>query len=729
MVSRIYPTGGEYREALFNTSVCFKDPMLKGSTVVTDIHGMPKPISGASASVFTAYNSSNQRWAIKCFTRFVDHQELRYQRISEALHPVGKPWQVEFDYLTEGVLCSGSWYPALKMEWVDAVGLISFIERHIWEPERVADLASKFAVMMEDLAYYGIAHGDLQHGNLLVTSAGELKLIDYDGMYVPSLAKVGACEFGHPNYQSPARTPSAWGSYLDNFSAWVIYASLVALTIDPTLWGLLHDTGDEALLFKKDDFGNQTGSRAFQVLSQSRMPDLQALGAAVKALWVPDIRTIPSLDPRTLPAPAVQSTVKTSSPQLTVVGPATAALSVPSWVAQAQATGTPPMSRSQGGGAGWIAGHLPALPLVAFQPSRVPVRFVAAFMLLVVVSSAALLGLGLVPSVVASLAVSLSLVLFVAASIAFFSRVPERQEKRLKVLILKERRSDAVRYERDISRFDHARRDVDGREQKECAKITKQAEKAKTSEQKELSDVSKRLQTQIGSLEKQRQRLASSESSEAGQALRSLQRDHVARYLSSHLVSSARIPGIGQGVVTSLATCGIRSAADFTGLAYVTGPRGGQQIHIRTPRYGLVHPSGVGERKARDLDNWRRGIEQQAMATQPAVLPPAQLQGIRMKYSQQRQALADQERAARAQTADDQRQVSAKWASVHADFSAQLSATRQNSAQERARIDSQLTLVRKQVEAALWQRGLAEREVAAYQQVSYRQYLACIIRR
>ena len=114
-------------------------------------------------------------------------------------------------------------------------------------------------------------------------------------MYVPSLAKMGACEIGHANYQSPARTSSTWGPYLDNFSAWVIYASLVALTIEPSLWTLLRDQGDEALLFKKDDFGDQRASRAFQVLSQSHVPDLQALGAGIKALWTPDIRSHPSV--------------------------------------------------------------------------------------------------------------------------------------------------------------------------------------------------------------------------------------------------------------------------------------------------------------------------------------------------------------------------------------------------------------------------------------------------
>src|SRR5690242_19494301 len=83
-----YPTGGEYREALFNTNRCFKDPALVGGVVTMDSFGMPKPISGASGSVFTVRNANGRRWAVKCFTHIVDHQAVRYQRISETLQAI-----------------------------------------------------------------------------------------------------------------------------------------------------------------------------------------------------------------------------------------------------------------------------------------------------------------------------------------------------------------------------------------------------------------------------------------------------------------------------------------------------------------------------------------------------------------------------------------------------------------------------------------------------------------
>jgi len=87
---------------------------------------------------------------------------------------------------------------------------------------------------MEEMRFAGIAHGDLQHGNIIMCNH-ELRLVDYDGMYVPAMKNFMASELGHPNYQHPARAPHHFGPYLDNFSAWVIYASIKALQVDPLL--------------------------------------------------------------------------------------------------------------------------------------------------------------------------------------------------------------------------------------------------------------------------------------------------------------------------------------------------------------------------------------------------------------------------------------------------------------------------------------------------------------
>jgi hypothetical protein len=725
-----YPTGGDYREALFNTRRCFKDHALLGGEPTMDALGMPKPISGAFASVFTIRNADGRRWAVKCFTRFVNDQAIRYQRISQALQAVNKPWTVEFDYLPEGILCQGNWYPALKMEWIEATGLIPFIEAHLWEPQILADLAGKFAQMVGDLSALGIAHGDLQHGNLLVTLSGELKLIDYDGMFVPGLDKLGASERGHINYQSPARTMSAWGPYLDHFSAWIIYASLAALTIDPTLWSLLHDQGDEALIFHKDDFVDRRRSRALNAIVGSSDSSLQSLGTVIGALWTPDLHSVPPLDQAAVPLLNKRPLPSSASRPFTAVvgGTSTASSAIPDWVTQARA-GAVGAATSVQSGSSWVAGHLPALQPAEFNPPRGFLRAIMVFWLAMSIVVGVSVGVGLIPVLTAVWAYPLLALLFIAVTGALFSHSHDWRAKRERKLVLRDRQADSSKTARTTAKLQKDKHDIDERERKAIEKIVKRGDSARTSEQKELAGVNTILAAQLSKVDRQKSALRSSETTEFGNVLRLLQEQHVLSYLRRATISSAKISGIGPGIVSALAACGIMTAADFTGVTYTAGARGGtQQVLIRLRNGTRVHPNGVGEKKANGLENWRRNVEMVARASQPPSLPQAQGDAIRIRYAQQRQSLDNEERAARAHAVGGQHQVAQKWISSHTVISAEMVAVRQEFAQERSQIDLRLADAQRQSGTAAWQRELAERELAAYRNVRYRSYIVGAIK-
>jgi hypothetical protein len=97
-----------------------------------------------------------------------------------------------------------------------------------------------------------VAHGDLQHGNVLVTSDGGLKLIDYDGMWVPKLKGQKGNEVGHPDYQSPLRSEKDFHADIDGFAGDVIHVAIRALIRKPDLWKK-YNNGDN-LLFRRQDF-------------------------------------------------------------------------------------------------------------------------------------------------------------------------------------------------------------------------------------------------------------------------------------------------------------------------------------------------------------------------------------------------------------------------------------------------------------------------------------------
>jgi serine/threonine protein kinase len=259
--------------------------------------GLPRVISGGFASVYKL-QCQQRTWVVRCFLRpFQDH-EHRYAAISDLLNRVRLPYTVGFTFLREGIRVRGQWYPILKMEWVRGERLDAFIEQHLEEPDTIMSLARHWFEMVQALRDASIAHGDLQHGNVLVTTNGELKLIDYDGMYIPELAGEGSHEVGHPHYQHPQRRLSDFGHYLDNFSAWVIYVSLMGCAIDPELW--LKFRGDECLLFRRQDFEQPEDSAVLRALESHRDGRIRSLGTLFRSLLDLGPRDVPYLNDRIL---------------------------------------------------------------------------------------------------------------------------------------------------------------------------------------------------------------------------------------------------------------------------------------------------------------------------------------------------------------------------------------------------------------------------------------------
>ena len=267
-----WPTPQDYNEALQNPKISFQDPDLQTGTPEVTPLGIPRPITGGFASVYSV-RSGSRRWAVRCFLRdFADHQE-RYAEIGRHISSAGLPYTVGFQFLEHGIRVRGQWYPVLKMEWIEGFTFQQAVEANLQNPLALADLAQRWLKMLGALRKHGIAHGDLQHGNVLV-AGGDFRLIDYDGMFVPAFAGKASHEVGHRNYQHPARTENDFGPHLDNFSGWAVYLSLMALSIDSSLWSR-YGGGDEHFLFRKEDFDDPRYSRLFRNLQHLKDDRLQ----------------------------------------------------------------------------------------------------------------------------------------------------------------------------------------------------------------------------------------------------------------------------------------------------------------------------------------------------------------------------------------------------------------------------------------------------------------------
>lgn len=245
-----WPAANEYQEAVQNPSYSFNNPALRTGQPALNNLGLPKVASGNFACVFKI-QTSNDSYAVRCFSREVSDQQRRYNLLSQHLSGFWLPTLVGFEYIVEGIQIRGHWFPIVRMEWVEGETLDTFIQSHLHEPDMLRHLAAQWRGIIAGIYGAHMAHGDLQHGNVVVDQGGFMRLVDYDPMYVPALKGEKSPELGHPDYEHPQRSEDDFSDNLDNFAALVIYISLIALVAEPELWGSFH-TGNNLILTRKD---------------------------------------------------------------------------------------------------------------------------------------------------------------------------------------------------------------------------------------------------------------------------------------------------------------------------------------------------------------------------------------------------------------------------------------------------------------------------------------------
>jgi hypothetical protein len=293
-----WPDLTEYHEAVQHPPMAFADPGLRAVALELDRFGMPKPATGGNAVVYKArqpggFLSFKKTWAIRCFLRPISDHAERYEAISRRLRAVRLPYDVNFQFLKQGIQIRSSWFPIVKMQWAEGDLLHSHIEKQLRYPGSLATLRAKWVTLVRDLEAARVAHGDLQHGNILVRG-GSIHLVDYDGMWVPALKGRHATEIGHRAYQHPERSEQDYGQEIDRFSALVIYLSLAALEQDATLWERFH-TGDN-LIFVREDFQRVGRSEIWQQLRRIGSAHIDQLAAAMAAMLQQPPMKVSNLD-------------------------------------------------------------------------------------------------------------------------------------------------------------------------------------------------------------------------------------------------------------------------------------------------------------------------------------------------------------------------------------------------------------------------------------------------
>lgn len=223
----------------------FNDPDLRRAEPCLDGNGDPEFYSGGLAIVYKA-KIGGKYCALRFFcAHYTDTLRDRLGMISDFIKKSKPSFLVNFSFMPEGILEKGNSgarpvaYPVVKMDWVEGETLYNYIDANVRKRNKMADLAAKWSELCRTLTASGASHGDLHPENVIVGQDGNLKLVDYDGMYVPAFSKLNLLPMfcGIADFQHPNRSNSRYfGTRNDNFSALLIYASILALCYAPDLW-------------------------------------------------------------------------------------------------------------------------------------------------------------------------------------------------------------------------------------------------------------------------------------------------------------------------------------------------------------------------------------------------------------------------------------------------------------------------------------------------------------
>ena len=302
-----YPSFAEYADALqLNLDVVLADPLLARGTLRTRGPGQPVAHGGTFALTFEIL-ADGGKYALRCFHKELDALHERYEAITQHLAGVKGPYFVGCQFQPQGITTETGTYPVVRMDWVEGQGLAGFVAEHLQDADALHQLRFSLRRLARHLRENGVAHGDIQPSNIIVQRGANLRLIDYDGLFVPGLAPFCSAELGQRNFQHPGRRARHFNAGLDAFSFSVIDFALEALGKRPDLWAQTA-SGEDAFVLRAADFADPESSALFGLLS--REPGLERRTRYLAGICMSSFEQIPPFEEflaaRVVPSLAVE---------------------------------------------------------------------------------------------------------------------------------------------------------------------------------------------------------------------------------------------------------------------------------------------------------------------------------------------------------------------------------------------------------------------------------------
>lgn len=280
-----WPTPYEYDEALLNYQSAFSDPKIRGSRLLTTNSNKPARLNGGGNPYVCVYRLEDL--IVRCFAsdllmNIFPPEDIveRYAGITAFLQRPDTilPFLVKNKWIEYGVSVRGTYFPYIEVPFVqNSKTLGDFLSTQYRQQlplrtiaQNMGAIAQEWLRIIQQLENMNVAHGDLDPSNILVCGTYpslSLHLIDFDGMYIPDFALKGmnVADGGHSNFQPVQRSIRTFGPTMDRFSALVIYLSLCALEMNPSLWTEC-EASESCLLLGEYDFDRLSQSKNFALL-------------------------------------------------------------------------------------------------------------------------------------------------------------------------------------------------------------------------------------------------------------------------------------------------------------------------------------------------------------------------------------------------------------------------------------------------------------------------------
>ena len=264
-----YPLISEYVKAIQDASDNLDK--LAHLTPVQDDHGEPYRSSGAFAVVFKMLDKSTGKYyALKCFTEEQEGRADAYRQIADELDMVDSPYITSVKYMEKELFvdsqCEEDEFPVLLMDWVEGETMETYISSNYCNQYAMSMLCYRFGKMAAWLRTQSFAHGDIKPDNIIVRPDGSLTLVDYDGMYVPSMKGSQSPTIGTRDFSHPLRTVDDFDETIDDFSLASIALSLKAISMKSTLLDIYG--ASDRLLYSENDYRNPSNSKVISALQE-----------------------------------------------------------------------------------------------------------------------------------------------------------------------------------------------------------------------------------------------------------------------------------------------------------------------------------------------------------------------------------------------------------------------------------------------------------------------------